>query len=1033
LHIRAKDAGNKWSIMAVKPFYKESEPTPLQDIVKVEYFLDNDPGIGQATNVPVTPGVNLSNLVFPLNMAAISPGFHQIFIRAKNAANNWGLVAVRPFFREQEPQALSNIIRIEYFIDTDPGNGLATSVPVTPGTSLPNLVFPLNMTSLTPGFHQLFIRVQAASLKWSLTAVRPFYKEASNIPLPNIARLEYFFDSDPGTGSGVPVPVTPATNITNLVFPVDGTCVSNGLHRLYVRAMDVNGKWCFASSDTVRIQKIPPQVTITGSTEFCEGDSVKLSASAGPNLTYQWHRNNIPIADAVGSDYYAKLSGTYFARITHHGSCSDTTNQVSINVKPAPVPTISGQTSLCSDQFEATYTTESGMTGYSWFISPGGTVTAGGGNGDPFITVNWSSLGEHQVTVNYTGPNGCRATVPSQLTVTVFPVPEPVITGADTLCNLTDRSVYSTAPDMLNYQWQISSGGTVIGTSGGNSIQVNWQTAGPQWVSVNYTDSHGCSASNPMVKNVIIHPVPEPTLSGSDTICFSAGTWTYSTEPGKANYTWAVSPGNSIIAGGTNSSHSITIQWNSPGTHWLNVNYENEFGCDAPSPVFFDVLVKPIPVPGISGPAAVCSGVENVIYSTEAGMTGYQWSLSPGGIIISGGSQSDPEVSVKWTTPGTNWVSINYMQNGCPATTPTVLNVQVNPVPNPVISGNFSQLGCQSTISTYSTTPGMSNYTWSVSPGGTIVSGGTATNNTIGILWNGLGQQWLSVNFSNNLGCPAPQPTVASLTVIARPHPSITGSNVAGQGSGPYQYSTEPGMLNYSWTVSPGGSITGGSTGNTVNINWNTPGNQYVRVNYFNAAYCNAVTPAQFSVSVIPANAMVQNLNIQNGQTFCYNAVQTLTVAGNGTTFTVSPGGSATMVAGQKIRFLPQTLVSPGGYLHGYITMNGQYCILTPNLLVSNPKISDINNETTSETYDDSHFILYPNPAFHEFTVKPSGDSSDSVSSVEIFNLNGTRLLTCNPGIDGSMVISVRSFPAGIYLVHVSNQRIHEVIKLVKL
>jgi hypothetical protein len=77
----------------------------------------------------------------------------------------------------------------------------------------------------------------------------------------------------------------------------------------------------------------------------------------------------------------------------------------------------------------------------------------------------------------------------------------------------------------------------------------------------------------------------------------------------------------------------------------------------------------------------------------------------------------------------------------------------------------------------------------------------------------------------------------------------------------------------------------------------------------------------------------VGNEIITSGQTDCYNATQTLTLAGNGSTFIVQAGASARVVAGQSIRFLPGIRIYSGGYLHGYITNNSEYCTPASKIL----------------------------------------------------------------------------------------------------
>ena len=63
------------------------------------------------------------------------------------------------------------------------------------------------------------------------------------IAQPNLSRLEYFFDADPGFGLGTPVPTPASPDVVDFTLSVPTGALSNGFHWLYVRAMDINGKW----------------------------------------------------------------------------------------------------------------------------------------------------------------------------------------------------------------------------------------------------------------------------------------------------------------------------------------------------------------------------------------------------------------------------------------------------------------------------------------------------------------------------------------------------------------------------------------------------------------------------------------------------------------------------------------------------------------------------------------------------------------------------------------------------------------------
>ena len=95
-------------------------------------------------------------------------------------------------------------------------------------------------------------------------------------------------------------------------------------------------------------------------------------------------------------------------------------------------------------------------------------------------------------------------------------------------------------------------------------------------------------------------------------------------------------------------------------------------------------------------------------------MSNYQWTVT-GGIITSGGGLSDTSVTVTWGGGGTGNVQVNYNGlNGCPAIIPTNVNITINSLPVPSLTGQI--YACAGTTGNiYTTDTGMSNYLWTVS------------------------------------------------------------------------------------------------------------------------------------------------------------------------------------------------------------------------------------------------------------------------------------------------------------------------------
>lgn len=269
-----------------------------QNINKIEYFIDADPGYGAGTDVPITAD-SPATANFNLSLVNATDGFHFLSIRARDANGGWGIVAVRPFYKETLSSELPpNIVAMEYFIDADPGYGNGTAVSFTAGPN-PNQSFTIPLlNTVTDGFHFLSIRAKDANNKWSIVAVRPFYKEtlSSELP-PNIVAMEYFIDADPGYGNGTAANVSAGTPVTNL-FDVNLNLLANGTHRLTIRARDANNRWSVVGIKNFAIQDNFTLVGALPSTGWCRNTALSVpftavgTYNAGNVFTAQLSDNN---------------------------------------------------------------------------------------------------------------------------------------------------------------------------------------------------------------------------------------------------------------------------------------------------------------------------------------------------------------------------------------------------------------------------------------------------------------------------------------------------------------------------------------------------------------------------------------------------------------------------------------------------------------------------------------------------------------------------------------------------------------------
>ncbi|MFD2726686.1 T9SS type A sorting domain-containing protein [Hyunsoonleella rubra] len=206
-------------------------------ITSAEYFIDTDPGVGNATALAVSGNTIDQNLNVPTT--GLSEGVHKLYIRVLNTDGAWSLYDRNVFYINPGNTNSSNIASAEYFMDMDPGVGGGTSLAISGSTVDQNFNIPT--TGLSSGVHKLYLRLINTDGTWSLYDRNVFYVSPDNTNSSNISSAEYFIDTDPGVGSGTALTVSGNTVDTDLTVPTTG--LPNGVHKLYVRLVNGDGTW----------------------------------------------------------------------------------------------------------------------------------------------------------------------------------------------------------------------------------------------------------------------------------------------------------------------------------------------------------------------------------------------------------------------------------------------------------------------------------------------------------------------------------------------------------------------------------------------------------------------------------------------------------------------------------------------------------------------------------------------------------------------------------------------------------------------
>jgi hypothetical protein len=352
---------------------------PKPNIVGYEYYLNTDPGIGNATLVNfVSADTLINNIASTINFSTLAPGIHRLGIRCLDANNRWSQTNIINFENMASqlgyPTAaiLPNLIKLQYGIKEIQTN--SNIVNTTNDTLINNSSFNLAIpSSLEQGIHQLMVRTLNAQGRWSQINSSIFYKGdvpayTSATNLANITRVEYAIDTDPGYGNGIPFNFV-YNNTINFIDSIINlpSNLSLGTHKLYMRTRDANGRWSLTAIKTFNVFSFPytiaPNVKNYGNvaTGVTKLDSFKLknisnvsklinsiSLPTGFTTTFAG-----PVSLAAGDSMYIKINFAPTNTLYYTGLATILTNDSTIKftlqgtgVTPAPAWTFSGATSL---------------------------------------------------------------------------------------------------------------------------------------------------------------------------------------------------------------------------------------------------------------------------------------------------------------------------------------------------------------------------------------------------------------------------------------------------------------------------------------------------------------------------------------------------------------------------------------------------------------------------------------------------------------------------------------------------------------
>ena len=147
----------------------------------------------------------------------------------------------------------------EYFWDIDPGAGNANPMSAVDGAfnDAGEAIFLETATLPAIGAHTLGIRVKDQQNNWGPTFTTVVLVEPPVVTAPEISvtQAEYFWDTDPGQGSGTPMVAFDGdfNSALEAIALETATLPPTGVHVLNVRVKDVNDAWSLPFSVVVEV------------------------------------------------------------------------------------------------------------------------------------------------------------------------------------------------------------------------------------------------------------------------------------------------------------------------------------------------------------------------------------------------------------------------------------------------------------------------------------------------------------------------------------------------------------------------------------------------------------------------------------------------------------------------------------------------------------------------------------------------------------------------------------------------------------
>ncbi len=166
----------------------------------------------------------------------------------------------------------------------------------------------------------------------------------------------------------------------------------------------------------------------------------------------------------------------------------------------------------------------------------------------------------------------------------------------------------------------------------------------------------------------------------------------------------------------------------------------------------------------------------------------------------------------------------------------------------------------------------------------------------------------------------------------------------------------------------------------------------------------------------------INDLIIYSGETECFDAKNTITVAGGDSFFVVQDGASATFIAGEKITLLPGVTVEYSGHLLARIAESeDDFCGIpkATEVVYENEDFGGASIDHKQHSKNEYLFRVYPNPTDGVFTLELNKVNENIPTIVDVYGLISGSIISKQLPVQKKHTINMIGATPGVYIIRV--------------